>query len=193
MKRVHRMIRHSSEMDFFDSGGHMDRENTRVFLLLTHSAAGGLPIGVLLLSNEQNETISCALRLYLSLLDDECLTGRGKKGWTSIFCEVTLDWNCLIWLKISHYLISPIWTSIIHTFMNPWILLFHVFSRSFECLLYPNGMWSHLFNLSTIYMALLAVQAGLRTRHITTVAIMTACSNATHLANLHAIIFLYLM
>ena len=30
----------------------MDRENTRAFLLLTHSAAGGLPIGVLLLSNE---------------------------------------------------------------------------------------------------------------------------------------------
>ena len=38
-------------MVFFDAGGHMDRENTRVFLLLTHSAAGGLPIGVLLLSN----------------------------------------------------------------------------------------------------------------------------------------------
>ena len=80
MKRVHRMIKHSSEMVFFDSGGHMDRENTRVFLLLTHSAAGGLPIGVLMLSNEQNETISCALRLYLSLLDDECFAGRGKKG-----------------------------------------------------------------------------------------------------------------
>ena len=64
------MIRHSSEMVFFDSGGHMDIENTRVFLLLTHSAAGGMPIGVLLLSNEQSEAISCALRLYLSLLEE---------------------------------------------------------------------------------------------------------------------------
>ena len=79
MKQVHRMNRHSSEMVLFDLGRHMDRENTRVFLLLIHSAAGILPIGVLLLSNEQNETISCALRLYLSLLDDECFAGRGKK------------------------------------------------------------------------------------------------------------------
>ena len=30
------------------------------------------------------------------------------------------------------------------------------------------------------------MQAGLRTRHITTVAITTACRNATHSANLHA-------
>ena len=58
----------------------MDIENTRVFLLLTHSAAGGMPIGVLLLSNEQSEAISCALRLYLSLLDDECFRGRVIKG-----------------------------------------------------------------------------------------------------------------
>ena len=43
-----------------------------------------------------------------------------------------------------------------------------------------------LFNRSTIYIAPLPeVQAGLRTGHITTVAITTACRNATHLANLH--------
>ena len=45
MKPVHRMIRHSNEMVFFDEGGHMDRENTRVFLLLTHLTASGLLIG----------------------------------------------------------------------------------------------------------------------------------------------------
>ena len=80
MKRVHRIISHSSEMVFIDAGGHMDRGNTRVFLLLTHSAAGGLPIGVLFVSNERSKTLASALRLLLSLLDGECFGGSGKKG-----------------------------------------------------------------------------------------------------------------
>ena len=37
------------------------------------------------------------------------------------------------------------------------------------------------------------MQAGLRTRHITTVAITTACRNATHSANLHAILWQLLL
>ena len=80
MKRVHRMIKHSGELVFVDAGGNMDRQNTRVFLLLTHSAAGGLPLGVLLVSNEQCDTITAALRLYMSLLDDSCFGGRGPNG-----------------------------------------------------------------------------------------------------------------
>ena len=43
----------------------------------------------------------------------------------------------------------------------------------------------HLYSASTRGRSL-AVQAGLRTQHITTVAITTACRNATHSANLHA-------
>ena len=80
MKRVHQMIKYSGELVFVDAGGNMDRQNTRVFLLLTHSAAGGLPLGVLLVANEKSETISSALQLYLSLLNDYCFGGRGKQG-----------------------------------------------------------------------------------------------------------------
>ena len=80
MKRVHRMVKHSGELVFVDAGGNMDRQNTRVFLLLTHSAAGGLPLGVLLVSNEQCSTVTSALRLYMTLLDDDCFGGRGSGG-----------------------------------------------------------------------------------------------------------------
>jgi MULE transposase domain/SWIM zinc finger len=80
MKRVHRMLKHSGELVFVDAGGNMDRQNTRVFLLLTHSAAGGLPLGVLLVSNEQCGTVTAALRLYMTLLDDGCFGGRGSSG-----------------------------------------------------------------------------------------------------------------
>lgn len=41
MKRVHKMKR-SGELYFVDSSGNMDRENCEVFLLLTHTCAGGL-------------------------------------------------------------------------------------------------------------------------------------------------------
>ena len=80
MKCVHKMIPHSGELVFMDAGGNMDRQNTRVFLLLTHSAAGGLPLGVLIVSNEQCNTISAALHLYMTLLDGECFGGRGATG-----------------------------------------------------------------------------------------------------------------
>lgn len=80
MKRVHRMLKHSAEMVFVDAGGNMDRQNLRVFMLMTHSPAGALPIGVLVLPNEQCATITSALHLYLSLLDDQCFGGRGAVG-----------------------------------------------------------------------------------------------------------------
>jgi len=48
MKRVHRLLPHGGELVFMDASGNMERQNTRVFLLMTHSAAGGLPLGVLI-------------------------------------------------------------------------------------------------------------------------------------------------
>ena len=63
-----------------DASGNMDRQNARVILLMTHSAAGGLPLGVLILSNEQCATITAALRLYMTMLDNRCFGGRGAAG-----------------------------------------------------------------------------------------------------------------
>ena len=80
MKRVHRMVKHSAELVFVDASGHMDRQNARVFILLTHSAAGGLPLGILILANEQCATIAAGFQLYMSLLDDTCFGGRGAAG-----------------------------------------------------------------------------------------------------------------
>jgi predicted outer membrane lipoprotein len=80
MKRVQRIVKHSGEMVFVDASGSMDRQNMRVFMMLTHSAAGGLPIGVLIMSNEQCATITAALQLYLTLIDEECFGGRGTSG-----------------------------------------------------------------------------------------------------------------
>lgn len=58
----------------------MDRHNCRVFLLLTHCCAGGIPVGCLVTTSESTEVISAALELYKSLLDDKSFYGRGREG-----------------------------------------------------------------------------------------------------------------
>ena len=63
------------------------RHNYRVFLLLTHSVAGGLPLGVLITPNEQSSTIKAALRLYSTLLDATCFYGRGTRGPTAFMTD----------------------------------------------------------------------------------------------------------
>ena len=80
MKRVHKHIQQSGELAFIDSSGNMDRHNYRVFLILTHSVAGGLPLGVLITPNEQMKTLIEGLKLYNSLLDSSCFYGRGQSG-----------------------------------------------------------------------------------------------------------------
>lgn len=80
MKRVHASIKHSGELVFMDSSGSMDRHNFRVFLMLTHSVAGGLPVGVLILPNEKETTLIKALQLYNTLLSTDSFNGRGTQG-----------------------------------------------------------------------------------------------------------------
>ena len=53
MQRVHTLHKYSGEMCFIDASSNMDRHNCKVFLLLTHSCVGGLPIGVLITTSEQ--------------------------------------------------------------------------------------------------------------------------------------------
>lgn len=80
MKRVHTKIRQSGEMVFVDSSGNCDRQNHRIFLLLTHSSAGGLPLGVLITTSENQPTITAALQLLNSILPVNSFFGRNKEG-----------------------------------------------------------------------------------------------------------------
>ncbi|ROJ26343.1 hypothetical protein DPX16_12505 [Anabarilius grahami] len=79
MKRTH-SLSNSGEMCFMDSSGNMDRENCRVFLLLTHTCAGGLPLGIVKTQSEDERTISEGLELFKSLLTKDAFGGRGEAG-----------------------------------------------------------------------------------------------------------------
>ena len=80
MKRVHKEWSYSGEMCFMDSSGTMDRHNCRVFLLLTHSPVGGLPLGVIVTSSESENTIRYGLELLKTVFPDGAFYGRGHKG-----------------------------------------------------------------------------------------------------------------
>ncbi|XP_041912161.1 uncharacterized protein LOC121677466 [Alosa sapidissima] len=79
MKRVHH-LKHSGELCFMDSSGNMDRESCRVFLLLTHSCAGGLPLGILLCQTKDEETIFEGLDLLRNIAGEKAFAGRGQAG-----------------------------------------------------------------------------------------------------------------
>ncbi|KAK1876115.1 1-phosphatidylinositol 45-bisphosphate phosphodiesterase gamma plc-3, partial [Dissostichus eleginoides] len=79
LQKVHQ-LKHSGELCFIDSSGNMDRENCRVFLLLTHSCAGGLPLGILLCQSEDEQTIAQGLEQLKQVVGEKGFAGRGHEG-----------------------------------------------------------------------------------------------------------------
>ena len=80
MRRVHSMWSRSGELCCVDSSGTMDRHSYRVFLLLTHSQVGGLPLGALIIPFEDEATIKAALKMLFAILPEDAWNGRGSKG-----------------------------------------------------------------------------------------------------------------
>ncbi len=85
MCRVHRNIQQAGEMLFCDATSSLDRFNTSMFILSTSNAAGGLPLGVLITSDEQQDTICQGLQLLKDVFPDDCFYGRGFSKGPPIF------------------------------------------------------------------------------------------------------------
>ena len=77
MFRVHENIQQAGEMTFCDATSSLDRFNTSLFILSTSHAAGGLPLGVIMTSDEQEETIRQGLELLKEVLPKNSFYGRG--------------------------------------------------------------------------------------------------------------------
>ncbi|XP_025087192.1 uncharacterized protein LOC112559914 isoform X2 [Pomacea canaliculata] len=80
MRRISEKHRASGELVFIDSTGGVDRYNCRVFLLLTHSAAGGLPLGCIITTSESTDALELGFDLYKRLLSKDSFNGRGERG-----------------------------------------------------------------------------------------------------------------
>ena len=81
-------LRQASELSFVDSTGSCDADFARVFLLLTHCSAGGVPIAVLITSSESTDTLACALDLLKSILPEGSFGSRGFPAvWMTDDCD----------------------------------------------------------------------------------------------------------
>lgn len=56
----------------------MEEHNLRIFLLCTHSVAGALPLGIIITSDEQLETLIQALRMFKDMLPPHSFFGSAE-------------------------------------------------------------------------------------------------------------------
>ena len=69
MLRCHQLPE-AAELVFVDAGGNVDRSQARVFLFMTHSVCGGLPLGVVITNGESEATLVKAFQLLRSMLPE---------------------------------------------------------------------------------------------------------------------------
>ena len=77
MRRAHQFLPQSEELVFIDSSGGVDRSGCRIFLMLTNSPAGRVPLGALITTSESEKVISEALVLWKGILPKEAFHGKG--------------------------------------------------------------------------------------------------------------------
>ena len=64
-------------MAFLDSSSNMEEFSLRVFLMVTHSVVGALPLGIIITSDETTETLNEAIRLFKASLPANAFYGNG--------------------------------------------------------------------------------------------------------------------
>ena len=77
MSRVHEHVQQAGEMIFYDSTSTLDRFNTSLFILYTSHPTGGLPLAVMITSDEQEETLVQGLNQLIRVLPQGAFYGRG--------------------------------------------------------------------------------------------------------------------
>ena len=61
-------VANSGELVFFDSSSNMEEYKLRVFVMVTHSPVGALPLGIIITSDETCTTLMQAFELFRECL-----------------------------------------------------------------------------------------------------------------------------
>ena len=80
MDRAHAMLRQAAELVYIDATASLDRYNCPTFMMSTCSPAGGIPLGVVITSGEDEATITEAFTFIKTVLPKNSFYGRGSKG-----------------------------------------------------------------------------------------------------------------
>ena len=70
-------VKQAAELVFVDSTSNLEEHNLRFFLTCTHSPAGALPLGILITSDEKEETLATAFQMYYVILLENYFYDRG--------------------------------------------------------------------------------------------------------------------
>ena len=77
MRRVHTSVPQSGDLLIMDATSNLDRSDTKLFNIICPSAIGGLPVGKLIVTREDEKTITHALKMYQNMLPQDAFYGRG--------------------------------------------------------------------------------------------------------------------
>ncbi len=119
MSRAHKEIQQASEIVFCDSTASLDRFNTSVFILSTASAASGIPLAVILTSDERETTIHKAFDLLKEVLPQWAFFGNGAATGPEVFMiddssaersAITKAWPSATVLLCTFHFLQRRWT-----------------------------------------------------------------------------------
>ena len=117
MARVHKSVQRAGELVFVDSTSNLDEHNLRFFLLCTHSVAGGLPLGIILMSDEK-DTQKEALKMFKECLPSCAFYNRGITLGSQVFLTdnnfeersaLTSSWPNVSLLLCAFQLLQAVW------------------------------------------------------------------------------------
>ena len=78
MRQVHKNVPQSGEICLIDATSNLDRNDTKFFHLVCPSPIGALPLGEIICTREDAQTIQFGLELLQTVLPLEAFYGRGK-------------------------------------------------------------------------------------------------------------------
>ena len=90
MKRVHKEIPQCGELVFIDSTSNTEEHNLKVFMMCTQRVSGALPCGILITSDEKENTLKQGFLMLKSSLPGYGFHGRGP----DVGPEVIFTDNC---------------------------------------------------------------------------------------------------
>lgn len=77
MTRVHKLLRQTSELVMVDAAGGLDKQRHRLYLFLSPTAAGGVPVGAVITNTEQELVFEAALKDLVDCFPEEAFFGQG--------------------------------------------------------------------------------------------------------------------
>ena len=119
MARVHENIPQAGEIAFIDSTSSLDRYNLSMFVISTSHSGGGLPLGVLITSDEKAPTLEASLASFCGILPDKAFFGQGPSTGPQIIMSddsssqslaVTATWPKARQLLCVFHVLQSFWT-----------------------------------------------------------------------------------